>query len=655
MSAQARIQRYLSATEGRTAHLVASVLIMLVTSILYLNSLHASFHLDDFRVIVDNPVFKFSRLSFSALVDVMASVRAVTMVTFALNYAVGGEDVFGYHVVNILLHGLTGIVLYALLFLTLTRTPGGMIGLRSNIRPDQIALWASLLWVAHPIQTQAVTYIVQRAAALAALFFLLTMLCYLKGRLAQGRTRLRWYLLGALTAVLALGSKEIAFTLPLVLWLYEACFFTPAQRSPLKANLGTLLVVVGAMGVISFIYVYGAYGGPQQLIELFSGRSDPYHEFSLWQRLLTKGRVVALYLSLLLVPIPGRLNLDHDMVNSLALWSPPSTIPAWLFVGATVALAMMLVRHHRFIGYWLLWFFLNIALESSIVSNELVFEHRLYLPSMGIMVGVVVAVVMAVVWVTEMWGMARWRTMVVPAILVPVLIGYGAWTIERNGVWENEITLWRDTAEKSPVKFRPRINLGYAYELDGQFEKARQEYELAKVINPSSIRPYHDLGWVYYRQREWGKAADEIEQALTLDPSLHYEALLRRLLGSAYAKQGREPKAIVQWERAYQLEPWLNDLPEDLGWAYLGEAKQWLSAQSVLQDAVGIHPESVRARYLLGLTLEKFGDMDQAQYWYREAVTIGTVGGDFVKKSRSRLEALENPHEQTRRGEKDKS
>ena len=215
-----------------SAHFVASLVIMLVTTLLYLNSLSASFHFDDFRVIVDNPAFASFTFSISSLLEVMGTVpsRAITMATFALNYAVGGEDVFGYHVINILLHGFTGIALYVLLYMTLTAAPGGRIGLGTAISPHQIAFWASLLWVAHPIQTQAVTYIVQRSTSLAALFFLLTMLCYLKGRLSTGRLRVCWSLLGVVMAGLALGSKETAVLLPLALWLYESCFFTPGDR-----------------------------------------------------------------------------------------------------------------------------------------------------------------------------------------------------------------------------------------------------------------------------------------------------------------------------------------------------------------------------------------------------------------------------------------
>ena len=636
--------------KGVSLHFLAAGLILLLTTLLlYFNSLAAGFHLDDFRIITENPAFKFSRLSIASLMDVMGTVpsRAITMATFAVNHVLGGEDVFGYHVVSILLHGLVAIVLYVLIYLTLTHTPGGMIGLeRTRIAPSLLALWSSLLWVAHPIQTQAVTYIVQRSSILAALFFLLTLLCYLNGRLALGRKRAGWFGLGVLMAGLALGSKETAVMLPLALWLYEVCFFTPAGRSPLTSNLRVLWLVFGLMGGVAITVVYVAYGGPQEFIELFSGRSDTYKDFSLWQRMLTKGRVVALYLSLLLVPLPSRLNLDHNLLRSSTLWSPASTVPAWLFVGACMMVALVVVRQHRFVGFWLLWFFLNIALESSIVSNELVFEHRLYLPSMGFVTGLVAIAAMTPSWMSDSWVGVRGRGMLISIIFISLLVSYGSWTIERNRVWKNEMTLWNDVVSKSPGSFRARTNLGFAYEDDGQFEQARREYEVAKQLDPSSFRPSYGLGWVYYQQRDWEKAAVEVEHALTRDHSFHFEALLRRLLGSAYAKQGREPEAIVQWERAYDLEPQLNDLPEDLGWAYLGDARRWEDAKSVLQEAVKLHPKSVRARFLLGLAFEKTGELSDAGLQYRFAIDMGKGTGEtFVEQSRRRLTRLDE-HDQ---------
>ena len=299
---------------------------------------------------------------------------AVANISFALNYYMHQYDQAGYRAVNIAIL-VAGLAFFFLIKTTVIiareRTSGP--GILEGLDPAHVAFFAMLVWVVHPLHTQSVTYIVQRMNSMASMFYILSMLCYVRGRLGTGRTRWGLYLVSIVTGALAIGSKEIATTLPFFILLYEWYFFRDLSWEWARRQ------VLPVIGIIAFVLL---------LLVLFAGVhflqyilvAYYFREFTMLQRVLTELGVVVFYLSQILLPHPSRLNLEHDFPLSNSLFEPATAASLGLIV-VLLALAAVTARKNRLLSFAILWFFGNLAIESSFIGLEIIFDHRTYLPS----------------------------------------------------------------------------------------------------------------------------------------------------------------------------------------------------------------------------------------------------------------------------------
>jgi hypothetical protein len=341
-------------TSGRS-RVLPPLLIVIICFLAYANTLKASFHLDDKRSIVENRYLHLKELSLSKLAAAAIKSRnpnrPVANLSFALNYYFGELNVFGYHLLNLLIHTLTGIILYFLLVTTLALGP-----LRGKYeRREWLALTVALLWAVHPVQTQSVTYIVQRMNSMAGMFFLLSLYLYVRGRLEGTRRVKVWFYSGSGAAgLLALGSKEIAGVLPLMLALYEFYFFQGLELGAVRKKWPWLIGILVIFLVIALVFL-----GPHFIRGVFAGYQD--WDFTLGERLLTQLRVVMYYLSLLLFPLPSRLNVDYDLAVSHSLFNPVSTLFSFLGLLGLAGLGIYLARRKPpwpllgSFGFWGIW------------------------------------------------------------------------------------------------------------------------------------------------------------------------------------------------------------------------------------------------------------------------------------------------------------
>jgi hypothetical protein len=282
--------------------------------------------------------------------------------------------VFGYHVVNFLIHVASGIFLYWFLLLTLN-----LPSLKKEYGPIsyKVALLTSLIFVTHPIQTQSVTYIIQRMASMAGMFYLLAMVLYVKGRLATGRARFCYFAGTVLSSLLGVFSKENVAILPLFIALYEFYFFQSVDLNPkgrkVIISLAAGLVILGAFGFLIW--------GERYIQVIREGYA--YRTFTMSERVLTQFRVVVYYLTLLIYPHPSRLNLDYDFSISKTILDPPTTLISILIIAGLIGYSIWTARKRPMISFCILWYFGNLVIESSIFPLEIAFEHRLYLPAVG--------------------------------------------------------------------------------------------------------------------------------------------------------------------------------------------------------------------------------------------------------------------------------
>ncbi|MFQ5585924.1 MAG: hypothetical protein ACE5GF_03780 [Thermodesulfobacteriota bacterium] len=384
--------------EGKRFHYIAGLLVAVAVLVVYANTFTSTFHFDDIPHIVEN----YRIRSLGNIPALLLGHRGVTMVTFALNYAVGGLDVVGYHLVNTVVHIVNGTMVYLLVFLTLNVVQQTGEGV-DEFRSKRIAICAALLFSVHPIQTQAVTYVVQRMEILASLFYLLALLLFVKGATASAaRKRVLLYGGVVLSYILGFFSKEVAITLPAVILLYDFTFISRGRVKGLVERwpLYTILTVLLLLFVVTTLIPLGGFGDVSEVSAGFTMKNIAPGEY-----LFTQFNVLIYYIILLI--IPRIQNLDYDFPVSSGLFEapqiregtvlnfplPPPVVSLIVFL-VIMGIALYLFRRHggdgrrgRLVAFFIFWFFILLSPTSSFIPiKDVIFEHRLYLASAGFFV-----------------------------------------------------------------------------------------------------------------------------------------------------------------------------------------------------------------------------------------------------------------------------
>ena len=546
--------------------------LVLLVGVMYARTLNSPFIFDDEPNIVSNYHIRMSKLSLKSLADAAfrspAAQRPLPNISFALNYYLHAYNPIGFRLGNILIHITTGLLLYFFVKTTLS-TPVLRFSADHRI---WIAFFTAAIWMAHPLQTQTVTYIVQRMNSMAAMFYVLAILLYARFRLSTQHGHKWWLLAGCiLAALLALASKQIAATIPLVIVAYEGYFFRRASSKIYLASVAACLLLT--VGIALFIL------GHSSLDRILAGYQQ--RAFTPVQRLLTQPRVVIFYLSLLFWPSPARLNLDHDFALSYSLLNPFSTLLALAALVAFAVLAILTAKKQPLISFGIVWFFANLVIESSIIPLEIIFEHRTYLPSMMFCLLLVLFV--------YRWFKPAWPGTVLLCFIVTV----GAiWSYERNAVYADRIILWRDCVAKSPNKARPYNNLGVALADNGYHDEAIIQYRKTLQIEPNYAETYANIGLSLVEQGNLEDSIPLFLKTLELNPN---DANTHSNLGAVLVMLERNAEAVEHLTQALKLNPYSASTHNNLGVAlkYLGKfeeaQKHFARARRIDPNFAGAH------------------------------------------------------------------
>ncbi|UFS71053.1 tetratricopeptide repeat protein [Geomonas sp. RF6] len=519
------------------------ILILVAVGFLcYSNTFHVPFLFDDDTSIVENPAVhglqNFLSGGYAAVPN-----RVVGYLSLALNYEIGGTNVFGYHLLNIAIHVVNALLVYALLRLTF-RTPlfrRGCDDTEAGPSANYLPFLVALLFVAHPAQTQAVTYIVQRLTSLATLFFLLSMYLHVRWRLAELSGRgflsvgvLGTFLLSLVSAALAMKTKEIAFTLPFAVVLYELAFF----GVPKRAVIPKLIPMILTAAIIPATMLNLTKPAAQILSDVHSATAVQT-TLSRWDYLCTEFSVIVTYLRLLLLPV--NQNLDYDYPVSHTLFELRTLLSAAILV-ALVALGCWLWRkgskpaardllapaYARLTAFGIFWFFLAISVESSLIPIvDVIFEHRMYLPSFGFFVAVVALVMM---WVERKKDAAPAAAKGAAVAIGAVALLFSGATLARNMIWQNPVTLWQDVERKSPGKARPHVNLGTYYGEMERVEDSLREFEIAAKLDPVDPHALSNLVLLYVVTGRTSDASDACTKLHQVDPMMKGDLKLYQIL-----------------------------------------------------------------------------------------------------------------------------
>lgn len=589
-----------------------SVGLLVISGILiYSNTFHNPFVFDDINFItINNPHLHMTRLSWESIkeaaFDAQPGHRFLPKISFALNYYFGGENTSGYHLFNLVIHVLTGIILFLFVKSTVSITASHIVSAGFLRDADSkktavltlISFSAALIWLVHPVQTNAVTYMCQRMTGMVAMFYMLCLLCYTRGRIrwrAGDKKCAAAFFAGCLIfGGCSAASKENAGMLPVFILLYEWYFFQDLRDIRTYRTLSWIL-----FGCIIFLAVAVMYLGQDPIQTILSTYAT--REFTLPQRVLTEFRVIAYYLSLLIFPYPGRLHLDYDYPLSYSLITPPTTIISMAMIIALLAAAVYLAKKDRLISFCILWFLGNLVIESSVAGIEIIFEHRLYLPSMMIFL-------MLTLLVFRLVKSYRMSSMGLIAIAMLLSI----WSFQRNIIWKSDVSFWTDNAVKSPNKARPYQNLAYSYQRDKDFKDAIDNYRKSIRIKPHPVA-YFNLGLALQIEKNYLEAVEAFLNALKMG---YNTPQVQINLGQCLSNIGEFQDAIMHFNMAEKMDP--ND---PLIRKNLQKLQQFLQScpepAACVQKLIDQQPDNIALYYKLGAVYERQGNADKAKIAYQ--------------------------------------
>ena len=495
---------------GQYAFTFITLLILLLA--VYSNSFYGDWHFDDYANIIENPNVQINSLSFSELKQSFIGIyqdrllRPFSYASFALNYYVGGLNVFGFHLVNFFIHYLSSVFLFLFIFNTL-KLPLCKNQYENIAYP--VALLATVLWSVHPVFVTSVSYIVQRMTSMAGLFYIMSMYFYLKGRMSKTKGKsIGFFIFCALAGLASLLTKENAVMLPFSILLFDLLLIQGATKENIKRFLKILIAPLLLFIIVGFLYT----GGFSNAFSGYAGR-----DFTMYERLLTEPRVIIFYLSLLFYPIHSRLTLLYDIDISHSLLQPWTTLPAILLILFIIATAIYLCRKRPLMSFCILFFFLNHIIEGTVIPLELIYEHRNYLPAMLLFV----PVAQFIIFVIDYFSYRKIIQVVVAFGVIVIIFGLGDITFRRNAIFSDEFLLWSDNIEKYPNLSRPYGNLGNAY--------------------------------MHYQQKE--KGFKYFEKALAVDNfgNIHIRAVQENNMGKYYYMEGQYDEAFVFFEKSYKV------------------------------------------------------------------------------------------------------
>lgn len=444
----------------------------------YLPSMHAPFLFDDIIHIEKNKNIHITELSCTSLKKVSEGHRPIPMITFAINYYINGPNPFSFRIFNIFIHFLNTILIFYI---------SKKIFFAANIKKkiNLMAVSVAAIWSIHPIQIQSVTYIVQRMNIISFFFSLLAIFFYFQFKYTQSLTKKIFHIVLILLLIISsVYSKQNAIITPIIILMFEFIFYR--KNKFILTTIMTVLILL----ILYFLYI--------KYIPVWYLKKN----YTPLQRILTEFRVIIFYISLIIFPCPNRFNIDHDFIISNSLFEPINTFYSFLFILIFLLFSIFLIKKYPLFFFGLSSFFVAHSVESTIIPLDISFEHRNYAPSFYL-------IIFSVYLLNTIFSEKIFISII---IIVNMLLTQ--FSFERNKVWKNGISLWKDSVNKSSEKSRPLESFAYYLEESGRFEDSIHFYEKAIILNPKNEKNYHFLGRIYVKKGDMQKAFDLYQKGL---------------------------------------------------------------------------------------------------------------------------------------------
>ncbi|HWZ94722.1 MAG TPA: tetratricopeptide repeat protein [Opitutaceae bacterium] len=574
---------------------LAGGIVVLAALAAYSNSLSGPFIFDDRSAITDNPSIRHFGSAWLPPADAPTYGRPLLNLTFALNYALGGMDVRGYHLFNLLIHALAGLTLFGLARRTLLRPAFTGLHLAGAATPNQessfteatlLALAIAVIWVVHPLQTEAVTFISQRAESLTGLFYLLTLYGFIRSvesRNQAKRPALRplasgiWMLASILACLLGALSKEIIVTAPVMVLLYDRTFVAGSFRDSWRQRWRYYL---GLASMWLILLARLRFGFQQQSVGFDQG-------VTWWSYALTSCRSAVIYLTMAVWPHPLVFDYGPNILQHVPVIAPDALVLAFLLAGTALAL-----WRWPLLGFAGAWIFVILAPTTSVIpiARQPTADHRMYL-SLAMMIGL---------GVLGSYALIGRRSLILFAAMA---LGLGWLSIRRNNDYRSGLAIWTDTVAKCPENPRAHLNLGgILFETPGRLSDAITQFETALRLKPDYAEAHDNLAEALTKiPGRLPEAVSECRAALRIKPDY---ANAHDNLGIALSEMpDRLPDAISEFEAALRCQPDYSEAHYNLGIAFLQMPNRLPQAIAQFEAALRLKPDDADAHYNLGLAL----------------------------------------------------
>jgi tetratricopeptide (TPR) repeat protein len=640
----------------------------------YANTFRVPFIFDDFFTIVNNPSVRrlwpvWNALSPPHEGGTTVEGRPVLNFTLAINYALGGVTPWGYHVVNLAIHILAGLTIFGIVRRTLLQPA---LRERFGAAANEFALATAVFWAVHPLQTESVTYLSQRAESLMGLFYLLTLYGFIRGT-ASPSARL-WFMFSIVACLLGMATKEVMVSAPLMVLLYDRTFVSGSFREAWRRRRSLYLALGGTWILLG--YLVATAGGR-------GGSAGFGVKILWWQYALTQTCAITHYLRLSVWPHPLLFDYGTDVVTDAWRAAPYAVTIALLVIGTAISLWRWPV-----VGFLACWFFAILAPSSSIVPvvTQTMAEHRMYLPLLAI-----IAVTLGAAWRVSRrlsmrfnWPPTNARARLQTAIALALALALGVTTFRRNAQYRTAQSIWADVVAQRPHSARGETNLALALIDEGKTAEAIPHFLVALRLDPNEpiirndyatallaigqidegIAQFQEtlqrapdyatarksLGLITQHQfrtelehsqatlaahpddpsahvsfaqllADMGRRDEAIthyQQALRLDPnnaSAHYN------LANLLAEYGRDDEALSHYSAAARLAPNDARIQINLGNLFLKQAR-WDKAIAAYTEALRVNPTAFEAHNNIAIALANRGDVRAATAHFREAARL---------------------------------
>jgi len=577
-----------------SARVKALALICVCGIIIYFATVHSPFIYDDAHAIEDNPYIK-NLSKFQQMVGVQNIFnRSILLFTFSVNHAIGQLDVFGYHLINLMLHLCVGIMLY---FLTMELLTIENPALTPTFQ--RLPLAVSLIHIFNPINVESVTYLSSRSSVLVTLFYLSSFYLFIRFVNSKEKKKkwknIHYPIVIFFLFYLGLGTKEIIVTLPIIAVLYLWVHSSTKNFHKFLPELAVILIPL----IIYLLYRYVQMGN------LLVIKTDPYSymiDRSLY--ILTQIKVVISYYFVKLI-FPINLNFEPDirLVSGFLDWE-------WvvsLIIGVCIAIGIF-YQKSILLKCAFIWALITILPTSSIIPlKQIATEHRTYLPGLGINMGL---------GILFLRGVSH-RKLIPPTLFIFLVI-YGLLAMKRSLDYRSEINLWQDTVRKSPYKSMVHNNMGTAYLSKERLKEARKSFEVSSALSPSSTDPYINMGHIDARNKEWDKAKLKYDLALKLGANrsqVFFNSGLMRL------KLNKPAEALPFLLEAIKIKNHRPLYHQELGNAFR-MLKQYDSALKSYRKVLELEPNYVEAQNNIGVIFWNLKILDKAELEFKKALVM---------------------------------